>query len=150
MITQIAIFDLGYLSAVMDNYASYHIAYNKVNDLRGTYDPSIQICIKRQQVLSKVSNYLRVLEVPHSIKTYTSYSLVVITSIYTIHDFLKQIQDYIDKTDRYLILEEFVLLRVSKNMGNKKSRYGEEELHLWRKMRMLGKKSDFVKAERIS
>lgn len=150
MESNIKSYDLGYLMAVLDNYASYYIVYNKVNDIRGTYDPSVQICIKRDHVLKKTSALLKLMQIPHSIKHYKSYALVVITSIYTINDFLKQINPYIDKTERYKILEEFVLLRVSKNMGNLKSRYGDEELALWRKMKMLGKKTEFVKAERVS
>ncbi|MCW3111325.1 MAG: hypothetical protein JWQ09_5831 [Segetibacter sp.] len=143
-------FDFGYVCSIIDAHATFAINYNKVNEIRGTYDPTIQICIKSDYGMNKVSNYLKEKQIPHSIKSYTTYRLLVITSIYTINEFIRVFGNKIQSTERYEVLKEFVFLRVSKNMVSLKSRYGDEEVSLWRKMRMLGKKSEFLKAERIS
>lgn len=142
-------FEIGYAVCAIDLQASYCIHYNKVNEIRGTYDPTIQICVKNKLVFDHVSRCLKLLEIAHSVKTYTSYRLIVITSIYTINRFFEQIGSHLHSTPRMEILKEFVELRVSKNLTNAKSRYGDEEVALWRKMKMLGKKTEFVKAERI-
>lgn len=126
---------LSYLEAVLDCNGGFYIVSNKsTKGNRVTLDCVIQIT-GSNELLNLVSSLLLKGEVPHTIKEYRSYKIIIITGIYTISDFIFSMD--LLNTKNVKIFKHFVALRIDRLKENKKARYEAEEFRLFNEMRAL-------------